>query len=158
MAYALGLVGLILVKVLAPGFYARQDIRTPVRFAIITLVLTQALNLVLMGPFKQAGLALAISVGACVNAGLLWRGLVSRDAYHARPGWTMFLAKLALALAVMGGVLWAIDPQEARWLAMRATPLLRAAWLAGIVSTGALVYFATLGVLGFRPGHFRRVV
>ena len=156
MAYACGLVGLILVKVLAPGFYARQDIRTPVRFAIITLVLTQVLNLALMGPFKHAGLALAISIGACVNATMLWHGLVKRSAYRARPGWALFLAKLALALAVMGAALWALNLPDARWIALRVHPLLRVGTLAGIVSVGALVYFATLAVLGFRLGDFKR--
>jgi len=158
IAYSAGLIGLILVKVLAPGYYALQDMRAPVRIAIITLVLTQILNLILMGPLKQAGLALAISIGACLNAGLLWRGLVKRGVYHAWPGWALFLVKLALALAVMGGALWALNPADARWLAMRATPLLRACWLSGIVGAGALIYFATLGVLGFRPGDFKRVV
>jgi putative peptidoglycan lipid II flippase len=156
-AYAFGLVGLILVKVLAPGFYARQDIRTPVRFAIMTLVLTQTLNLILMGPLKHAGLALSISIGACANATLLWHGLVKRSAYQARAGWGLFLLKLALALVAMGAALWALSPTDARWIAMRATPLLRVGTLAGIVSAGALVYFATLGALGFRFGDFRRV-
>jgi putative peptidoglycan lipid II flippase len=158
LAYAGGLIGLILVKVLAPGFYARQDMRTPVRYAIFTLILTQVLNVILMGPLQHAGLALAISIGACVNAGLLWRGLVQRDAYHARPGWGMFLAKLALALLLMGGVLWLLNPSAETWLAMRATPLMRVLWLAGVVGAGALVYFATLWAAGFRLRDFKRVV
>jgi putative peptidoglycan lipid II flippase len=157
IAYSIGLIGLILVKVLAPGFYARQDIRTPVRFAIITLVLTQVMNLILMGPLKHAGLALSLSLGACLNAGLLWHTLARRGAFRARPGWGIFLLKLAVALGLMGAALWALNPADARWLAMRAHPLTRIAWLAGIVSAGALVYFATLGALGFRLGDFKRV-
>ena len=69
----------------------------------------------------------------------------------------MFLLKLAVALGLMGATLWALNPADARWLAMRAQPLMRVSWLAGIVSAGALVYFATLGVLGFRLGDFKRV-
>ena len=157
IAYGGGLVGLILVKVLAPGFYARQDMRTPVRFAIITLVLTQVLNLVLTGPLKHAGLALAISIGACVNSALLWHGLVKRDAYHARAGWGMFLLKLALALVVMGGALWLLNPGIDYWLKLRAQPLLRVAALGGIIIAGALAYFATLWALGFRLRDFKRV-
>ncbi len=158
LAYASGLIGLILVKVLAPGFYARQDMRTPVRYAIITLVLTQVLNLLLMGPMQHAGLALAISIGACVNAGLLWHGLVQRSAFHARPGWAVFLVKLAVALLLMGGVLWLLNPSTDTWLAMRATPLIRVLWLGGVVGAGALVYFATLWAVGFRLRDFKRVV
>ena len=157
IAYSVGLIGLILVKVLAPGFYARQDIRTPVRFAIITLVLTQVMNLILMGPLKHAGLALSLSLGACLNAGLLWHTLAKRGAFRAQPGWGVFLLKLAVALGLMGLALWALNPPDLRWLEMRAHPLIRIGWLAGIVSAGALVYFATLGVLGFRPGDFKRV-
>jgi len=158
LAYASGLIGLILVKVLAPGFYARQDMRTPVRYAIFTLILTQALNLVLMGPMQHAGLALAISIGACVNAGLLWRGLVARDAYHARPGWTIFLAKLALALLLMGMTLYLLSPETKVWLDLGATPLMRVLRLGGVVGAGALVYFATLWAAGFRLRDFKRVV
>jgi len=161
VAYGVGLAALILVKVLAPGFYARQDIRTPVRFAIFTLVLTQLLNLVfiyLLSPYgiAHAGLALAISIGACVNAGLLWHGLVKRGAYHAHAGWAMFLCKLAVALALMGAVLWLLDPGSAHWLALRVSPWLRVAQVGGIVLAGGLVYFATLWALGFRLRDFKR--
>jgi len=156
IAYAAGLIGLIMVKVLAPGFYARQDMRTPVRYAIITLVLTQLLNLALMVPFKHAGLALAISIGACVNAGLLWRGLVKRGAYQPRPGWGGFVIRLGLALALMGAALWFANPPDGQWLQMRATPWLRVAWLGGMVAAGGLVYFATLWALGFRLRDFKR--
>ncbi len=71
VAYSVGLLGLILVKVLAPGFYARQDIRTPVKIAILTLLATQAMNLMFIWPLKHAGLALAIGLGACLNAAVL---------------------------------------------------------------------------------------
>src|SRR5882672_1568963 len=72
VAYSVGLVGMILVKILAPGFYARQDIVTPVKIGILTLVATQLMNLAFIGPLKHAGLALAIGLGACLNAGLLY--------------------------------------------------------------------------------------
>ncbi|MDB5804151.1 MAG: mviN [Betaproteobacteria bacterium] len=157
LGYSVGLVGLILVKVLAPGFYARQDMRTPVRYAIITLVLTQMLNLVFAGPFGHAGLALAISVGACTNAGLLWQGLARRGAYRAHAGWGIFLLKLAVALGVMGLVLWLLSPADQQWINWRTQPWLRIGALTGIVSAGALVYFATLWVLGFRLRDFKRV-
>ena len=158
VAYAAGLIGLILVKVLAPGFYARGDIRTPVKIAVATLVLTQLMNLAFVGVLKHAGLALALGLGACINAFFLWRGLRRTGSYRPGPGWTAFYLKLVLALMVMGAVLWGMDPGAARWIAMRAVPFERVAWLGGIVSAGALVYFASLWVLGFRIGDFKRTV
>jgi putative peptidoglycan lipid II flippase len=158
MGYAVGLIGLILVKVLAPGFYARQDIATPVRFAIISLVATQAMNAMFIGSLGHAGLALAIGLAACLNAALLWRGLIKRDMYRPLPGWPLFLAKVAAAGALMGAVLWWLAPADTQWLALGTQPLVRVALLAGLVVAGALVYFAALGVFGFRLADFRRTV
>jgi putative peptidoglycan lipid II flippase len=156
IAYAVGLLGLILVKVLAPGFYARQNIATPVRIAIFTLVATQVMNLVFVGPLGHAGLALAIGLGACMNAALLWRGLVRRDFYRAARGWPVFLGKVALAVALMSLLLWWLSPADARWLAMRDAPLMRVAHLSGVVVAGIAGYFAVLFALGFRVADFRR--
>lgn len=86
IAYAVGLLGIILVKVLAPGFYARQNIRTPVRIALLTLVVTQLLNLVLIGPLQHAGLALAIGLAACLNAALLFWQLRRQRLFPAPAG------------------------------------------------------------------------
>src|SRR5690606_25873851 len=94
VAYSIGLTGLILVKVLAPGFYARQDIRTPVKIALITLAATQLMNLAFIVPLRHAGLALAIGLASCLNAGLLFRGLRKRAIYMPQPGWTVFMLKL----------------------------------------------------------------
>jgi putative peptidoglycan lipid II flippase len=152
IAYSIGLVGLILVKVLAPGFYARQDIRTPVKIAIITLVATQAMNLVLIWPLKHAGLALAISLGACLNAGLLYWLLRRHGVYRLQPGWSVFSSKLIVAVLVMGAVLWSTTGSPAEWLAASASH--RVARLSAIVALGGLSYFATLWVLGFRLRHF----
>src|SRR6266571_4853897 len=98
VAYSVGLLGLILVKVLAPGFYARQNIRTPVRIAIVTLIATQLMNAALIVPLKHAGLALAIGLGACLNAGLLFRQLRRHGIYLPLPGWGSFALKVAGAL------------------------------------------------------------
>src|SRR5256712_8362278 len=111
IAYSAGLLGLILVKVLAPGFYARQNIATPVRIAIVTLVATQLMNAALIVPLKHAGLALAIGLGACLNAGLLFRQLRRHGIYLPLPGWGSFALKVAAALAVMAVAVWlAIGP------------------------------------------------
>ncbi|MEN3354593.1 MAG: putative peptidoglycan lipid flippase [Betaproteobacteria bacterium] len=152
IAYSVGLVGLILVKILAPGFYARQDIRTPVRVAIFTLIATQALNAVLIWPLRHAGLALAISLGACLNAGLLFWLLRRRAIYAPQPGWVRFVVKLTLAVAVMAVVLWLATGNAAVWLAASASD--RVVWLMGIIAIGAAAYFATLWATGFRLRDF----
>ena len=105
IAYSVGLLGIIVIKVLAPGFYAQQNIRTPVKIAIFTLVVTQLLNLVFIGPLAHAGLALAISAGACINAGLLFYQLRKQQMFQPQPGWGMFALKLLVAVAMMSAVL-----------------------------------------------------
>jgi putative peptidoglycan lipid II flippase len=154
VAYSIGLTGLILVKVLAPGFYARQDIRTPVKIALITLALTQLMNVAFIGWLKHAGLALSIGLASCVNAGLLWRGLRRRGAYLPRPGWKGFSLKLLAALAVLGGVLWFAGDRDSAWLAMSGGQ--RVLKLSAVVAGGIASYFATLWLLGFRIRDFRR--
>ena len=154
LAYSIGLVGLILVKVLAPGFYARQNIRTPVRIAVISLAATQAMNLAFIGWLQHAGLALSIGLAACLNAALLYRGLRQHDVYHPQAGWASFALKLLAALAVMGSAPWFASGSDAAWLAY---PLLeRITRLGVLVVLGGSAYFATLWVLGFRPGDFKR--
>ena len=153
-AYSVGLVALILVKVLAPGFYARQNIRTPVKIAIVSLLATQVLNLLLIGWLKHAGLALAISLAACLNAGLLYHGLRKRGIYAPQPGWGKFLARLALALCALGLALWFAAGDTADWLSWGVGErLLR---LSAVLGFGIAVYFATLGLLGFRLRDFQR--
>ena len=154
MAYSVGLTGLILVKVLAPGFYSRQDIRTPVKIALITLTLTQVMNLAFIGWLKHAGLALSIGLASCANAFLLWRGLRQRQAYSPAPGWLGFMIRLLLALAVMSAVLWFGAGDTTRWLRMdTVTKLTHLGWL---IPAGAVSYFLMLGLLGFRLGDFKR--
>ena len=154
VAYSVGLTGLILVKVLAPGFYARQDIRTPVKIAIFTLLLTQAMNLAFIGWLKHAGLALSIGLASCVNAFLLWRGLRRSETYVPQPGWSGFTLRLLAALLVLGGVLWFSAGTDAAWLAMGGAQ--RVLQLSLVVTGGILAYFATLWTLGFRVRDFRR--
>ena len=154
LAYSLGVIGLVMVKVLAPGFYARQDIRTPVKIAIVTLALTQVMNFAFIWPLQHAGLALAIGLGACINAALLLRGLLRRDIYRPLPGWPVFLLKLAIAVYIMGAMLWLASGSDASWLAMGAAT--RAVNLTGVVLLGAASYFMVLWLLGFRLADFSR--
>ena len=101
VAYAVGLTGIILVKILAPGFYARQNIRTPVKIAVITLVVTQLFNAIFVPFFQHAGLALSIGLGACVNAGLLYFFIRKHGIFTPQPDWLVFILKIAVALYLM---------------------------------------------------------
>ncbi len=154
VAYTVGLTGLILVKVLAPGFYARQNVKTPVRIALISLAATQLMNLAFIGWIGHAGLALSIGLAACLNAGMLYRGLRRLDIYHPQAGWTGFILKLLLALLVMAGALRFGMGSEAGWLQASFTQrIIHLAWL---VPLGATAYFATLWTFGFRLSDFKR--
>ena len=155
IAYSIGLLGLILVKVLAPAFYARQDIRTPVKIAVVTLVITQLMNFAFIGPFKHAGLALATGLGSCLNAALLYYLLRKRAIHVPQPGWGIFLLKLLLAVSAMAAAVWFAADAPQRWIAATAT--VRILWLSGVVALGAAVYFAALWLLGFRLRDFARV-
>jgi putative peptidoglycan lipid II flippase len=152
IGYSVGLVGLIMVKVLAPGFYARQDIKTPVKIAVVSLVATQMLNLILIWHLRHAGLALAISLGACLNAGLLLLLLRRRGIYVPQPGWGRFVMKLAAAVMAMAVVLWVTTGTAADWLASAGAE--RVVWLSAVVVAGAAAYFVALWLLGFRPRDF----
>ena len=154
IAYSVGLLGLILVKVLAPGFYARQNIKTPVKIALVSLIATQAMNFIFMIPFKHAGLALAIGLGACINAGLLYRQLRQHGIYKPQPGWVVFFLKIMVAIVAMGICLWFGAGDGEAWLAAKATA--RVFWLGAVVLSGAAAYFATLWLLGFRLRDFMR--
>jgi putative peptidoglycan lipid II flippase len=154
VAYSIGLAGLILVKVLAPGFYARQDVKTPVKIALITLAATQAMNLAFIGWLRHAGLALAIGLASCLNAALLYRGLRRRQIYRPTAGWSLFAGKLLVALTALAATLYGIMGPEAAWLE-RGT-LDKIGHLSLLVAGGAGAYFATLGLLGFRLKDFKR--
>jgi putative peptidoglycan lipid II flippase len=156
LGYSVGLLGLILVKILAPGFYAKQVMRTPVKIAFLTVVITQALAVLLawvvgLGP---AGLTLATGIGACINAGLLFWLLRKNGFYAPRPGWLSFVGKVAVALAVLGAILVATSGAPAFWL--HAGLWEKAARLAGVTIAGAAGYFAALYLLGFRFADFNR--
>jgi putative peptidoglycan lipid II flippase len=156
-AYAIGVVGFILVKVLAPGFYARQDMKSPLRIAIAVLVATQIMNFFLVPHLGHVALALSISLGALLNAALLFWGLRHRGQLQLMPGWGVFLAKLAVALAAMAVALLAVHYfVPFAWAALQAQWLLRIGLVMATVGVAAAVYFAALFVLGFRLQDFKR--
>ena len=146
-AYGAGLVALTAVRILAPGFFAKQDVRTPVKIAVTVLVCTQLMNLVLVPWLAHAGLALSISLGAWLNAGWLLRGLKKRGSYIPRAGWRPFMLKVAVALTAMG-VLLGFVSEYFDWGAMQSQPWLRIGLVLGMVVGGALLYFGLLMAMG----------
>ena len=156
LGYSVGLPGLILVKILAPGFYARLDMRTPVRYAFITVLVTQGLGVLFAWPagLGHAGLTLAISIGATLNAFLLFRQLRKRKHFIPQPGWLMFASKLVIALGVLAAVILWLSPAASAWLGMSLWQ--RVGHLALVVFAGAGAYFASLFLLGFRLADFDR--
>jgi putative peptidoglycan lipid II flippase len=151
--YAVGLLGLIAVKILAPGFYAQKDVRTPVKIAVAVLIATQIANLALVPWLAHAGLALSVSLGACANALALYIGLRRRGVYQPQPGWVGFLLRLLVALTVLAGALW-LAQRGLDWTALQTMPWRRAGLLAALVSGAAALYFTALFALGFRPRDF----
>ena len=153
VAYCVGLLPLIAVKVMAPGFYARQDVRTPVRIGVIALFATQLMNLLFVQWLQHAGLALSISVAAWINATLLWLGLRRAGAFQAQPGWPSFLLKILIAVLLMSAALvWAMGAEQT-WLVVSAERVWR---LALLVVLGGGSYLGLLWLLGFRPRDFSR--
>ena len=153
MGYGVGLMGLVGVKILAPGFYARQDTRTPVRIAIVVLVLTQLMNLVTVPFLGHAGLALSIGLAALVNAGWLLVGLRRSGSYRPEPGWWSFAWRVLLATALLGAVL-AGAARAFDWIGLQAHPWQRTGWLALSLAVAAVLYFATLVACGLRLRQF----
>lgn len=155
MGYGVGLLGLIAIKVLAPGYYASQDIRTPVKIAVVVLVFTQLLNLWLVPHLAHAGLALAIGLGALLNAGWLWWGLRRRGTYRPGPGWWRFGLQVVAASAVLAvWLMWSASAVD--WLAWSQTPWRRVAALAGVLAGSALLYFGVLRLSGLNLRQFVR--
>ena len=155
VAYGVGLMGLILVKILAPGFYAKQDIRTPVKIGIGVLVVTQLMNIVFVPWIAHAGLALSIGLGATLNALFLYIGLRRKGIYLPRSGWTMFSVRVIGALFLLAGIgLWMANRFD--WIALQATPMMRVGALMLVMFICAGSYFGALALMGFRFADFKR--
>ncbi|KND55466.1 putative peptidoglycan lipid II flippase MurJ [Candidatus Paraburkholderia kirkii] len=154
-AYGIGLIGLILIKILAPGFYAKQDIKTPVKIAVFVLIMTQVSNYIFVPIFSHAGLTLSISLGALANALLLFAGLRCRKIYRPSPGWLRFFVQLIGACLILAGTMhWVAISFD--WVGMRATPFLRIALLGASLVVFAALYFGILSVMGFKYAYFKR--
>ncbi|AQZ94779.1 murein biosynthesis integral membrane protein MurJ [Halopseudomonas phragmitis] len=153
-AYAVGVMTFMLIKVLAPGYFARQDTKTPVKIAIICMVANMVLNLILIWPLKHVGLALATSLSALLNAGLLWWGLRKIGVFQAQPGWPVFAVRLLLACFAMGALVLWLTPAVEQWLAWGWR---QKVWhMSVLVCAGGGVYIAALLAAGLRLRHIRR--
>jgi len=153
MAYSVGLQAFLLIKVLAPGFYARQDTKTPVKIGVIAMLANMIMNLALIFPLQHAGLALATSLAAYLNAYLLLRGLRRDGAYTPAFGWPRLALQVAAAVATMGALLLLLSPPLDQWVA--APRLQRVAWLSGLITLAAACYFALLLAFGMRLRDLR---
>jgi putative peptidoglycan lipid II flippase len=151
--YGSGLLGLVAIKVLAPGFYASHDMRTPMRIAIVALVVTQLLNVALVPLLAHAGLALSIGLGALLNAGLLLAGLLRRGSYKPLPGWGMFALQVIAGSALLAVFLmW--GAASFPWTAMRATALQRVGLMAMMLVGAGAIYFVALAAAGMKLRQF----
>ena len=153
--YAIGLIGLISVKILAAAYYAKQDIKTPVKIALFVLVATQLMNLIFVPIFGHAGLSLSIGLGACLNAAILSFLLYRRGVLMAN-GWLVFFIKLVLALVVLSLVSYGFA-QNIDWLGLAAHKLQQVLVLFGVIVASVLVYFGVLFALGFRLRDFKLI-
>lgn len=152
-AYSLGLVFMMLIKVLAPGYYARQDVRTPVRIGIIAMVSNMVLNLILVWPFGHVGLALATSLSAALNAFLLWRGLYKQNYHVFSFQWRRLSRILLAATLALGASLYVFLQQGLLWTEM--ADLARIGFTLLIVAIGVFVYVSVAVVMGLRPSMLK---
>lgn len=152
-AYAFGLPAFMLVKVLASGFYSRQDIKTPVRIAVVALLANMVLNFTLIWSLKHAGLALATSLSSSINAGLLCWYLLSRGSYQAQKGWVLYLFRLLLAGAVLCALLYWLNPPADVWFSWSWRQ--RLPHLLELLAVAIVSYIVCLGLMGLRLRDFR---
>ncbi len=145
--YGVGLMGLVGVKVLAPGFYATQDIRTPVRIGITVLVITQVFNVIFVPILGHAGLALSIGLGSLVNAGWLLLGLRKAGRYQPSPGWLLFAVRVFGATALLSVGLW-MASTHLDWVGLRTQPWLRIGAMTACLVGAGVVYFGALAASG----------
>ncbi|TXH36931.1 MAG: murein biosynthesis integral membrane protein MurJ [Burkholderiaceae bacterium] len=155
MAYGVGLVGIVSVKVLAPGFYAKQDIRTPVKVAVVVLVLTQCMNAVLVPWMGHPALSLTLGLGASVNALWLLVSLRRRGSYRPEPGWLKFVGQLVLASLAMAAFLWYAQ-MPVDWMALKGHWFKRTGLLLATVAAAIAVYFSVLALSGVRLRAFMK--
>lgn len=152
MIFSLGLQSFMLAKVLASAFYAHQDIKTPVKIAIICMLTNIVLNSAFVFPLKHVGVALATSLSGILNVILLWKGLQKKRIYQPQDGWYKYYQRLIVANGVMGSFLYLADGRLTVW--MQHGALWRLSYLGFLVVGGGGIYFVCLYMLGFRLKTF----
>ncbi|MCF0253989.1 MAG: murein biosynthesis integral membrane protein MurJ, partial [Duodenibacillus sp.] len=152
--YAVGLIGLIGIKIIAPAFYARKDIKTPVKAAVASVIAVQACNLATVPLFSHAGLALSVAVGSCLNAGALLAVLLRRGWFVRLEGWGAYCLRVAFAAAALAAYLVWVQ-QGVDWAAMQPRWLLRIGCVAGVIAGAVAVYFGALLAAGWRGRELR---
>ncbi len=152
-AYSLGVLAFMLIKVLAPGFFARQDMKTPVRIAVTCMIANMVFNLLLIWPLKHVGLALATSLSSLLNAFLLFWGLYKAGVFRPQPGWWLFAGRLACGCLLMAGaIIWLNEP-SAVWFGWDWQR--RALQLGLLVTAGIAAFLGGLAITGLRLRHLR---
>ena len=152
LAFAFGLLAFVAVKVLAAGYFSRQDTRTPVRIGVVAMLSNIVLNLALVVPLAHAGLALATTLSAFLNAGLLLRGLMVRGVFRPRPGWGRFIVRVVAGNLILGAALWWLRGEPAEWT--EADAATRAFRLGAVVAAAVVLYVVAGLGLGMRPRDF----
>ena len=152
-AYLSGLLSFMFIKILAPGYYARQDTKTPVKIGIKAMVANMAFNLMLAPFFGYVGLAIATTMSATLNAWLLYRGLKQAKIYHLSSNTKMFIAKLMLAASVMALVVYQLSPNFDVWLSMKFFE--QTLQLVLCIGAGCFSYFLVIFLLGVRLNDFK---
>jgi len=153
-AYSLGILAFMLIKVLAPGYFSRQEMKTPVKIGILAMIVNMVLNLILIWPLQHAGLALATSLSSWLNAALLFSGLVSQKIYIRRPGWPGFLVRMLVANVAMAVVIYLLADAPQAWLEMSVW--VRVTEMSKLIVAGILVYFLVLRLSGLNLRSFLR--
>ena len=154
MGYSFGLLGLIAIKILAPAFYARKDIRTPVKVAAVSLVCVQLCNIAFVPVFAHAGLALSVGVGSCINALTLLVILVRRGQYQPAAGWIGWFARILVATAAMAAVIVFLQ-SGVDWAGMQSEWVKRAGLVLTYIVAAVAVYFGLMIAMGLRPRHLK---
>ncbi|MGB2079774.1 MAG: murein biosynthesis integral membrane protein MurJ, partial [Vibrio sp.] len=152
-AYASGLLNFMLIKVLAPGYYSRQDTKTPVRYGIIAMITNMVFNAIFAYFFGYVGLAIATSLSAFVNMALLYRGLYRAGVYRLSKETVFFIVRIIIAGVAMAGAILYWMPQNQVWLDMAFH--MRVLWLVGLIGLGAVAYFAVAMICGIRIRHLK---
>ena len=147
-AYSIGILGLVAIKILAPGFYAKQDIKTPVKIAVITLILTQILNFFFVPVFAHAGLALAISLAALFNALMLLIVLIKTGVYKPKHDWIKFLFCVFIASTITAFFCY-VSSSKINWIELQEYPLIRVFWFTVIIGFSVLLYLLQIRIFGY---------